>query len=84
MALDAKKVYIGTPEQSATTGAVLRGDVITTIPDDIAEAQTAIAGFSSSGACRRERYCSAAIRPAPFRACLQVSMRFICESARLR
>ena len=49
MALDAKKVYIGTPEQSATTGAVLRGDVITTIPDDIAEAQTAIAGFSSSG-----------------------------------
>ena len=49
MSLDAKKVYIGTPDQSATTGAVLSGDVITTIPADIDAAITAITGFTSSG-----------------------------------
>ena len=49
MALDAKKVFIGTAEQSSTTGAVLRGDVITTIPANITDAQTAIASFDSSG-----------------------------------
>ena len=49
MALNAKQVYIGTPDQSATTGAVLRGDVMTTIPADIEAALTAIASFASSG-----------------------------------
>jgi len=49
MALDAKKVYVGTAEQSATTGAVLSGDVMTTIPTDIEAALTAISGFTSSG-----------------------------------
>ena len=49
MALDAKRVYIGTPDQSATTGAVLRGDVMTTIPADIEAALTAIASFTNSG-----------------------------------
>lgn len=49
MALNAKQVYIGTPDQSATTGAVLRGDVMTTIPADIEAALTAIASFTSSG-----------------------------------
>lgn len=49
MALDAKKVYIGTPEQSSTTGAVCSGPVITDIPDDIDEALAAITGFTDSG-----------------------------------
>lgn len=49
MALDAKKVYIGTAEQDSTTGAVLTGPVITTIPANITDALTAIASFDSSG-----------------------------------
>ena len=49
MGLNPKKVYVGSPDQSATTGAVLTGDVITTIPADIDAALTAISSFASSG-----------------------------------
>ena len=43
------KVYIGTLEQSSTTGALMRGPVITTIPADFTAALAAIAGFDSAG-----------------------------------
>ncbi len=49
MALNAANVFIGTPEQSATVGALSRGDVLTTIPADYTAAKTAIASFEMSG-----------------------------------
>lgn len=49
MALDTTKVIIGLPEQTKTTGALMRGDVITTIPETFDDALAAIANFSSSG-----------------------------------
>lgn len=49
MATDAKKVFIGLADQSSTTGALARGDVLTTIPADFTAAQTAIASFTMSG-----------------------------------
>lgn len=49
MGLDAAKVYIGTADQSATTGAISSGAIVETIPNTIDEALTAIEGFTSSG-----------------------------------
>ncbi len=49
MGVNAKKVFIGLADQSATTGALARGAVLTTIPSDLAAAETAIASFQTSG-----------------------------------
>ena len=49
MAINAKNVYIGTPEQSSTVGALSRGAVITTIPATYDAAVTAIASFTKAG-----------------------------------
>lgn len=49
MGTNAKKVFIGLAEQSSTTGALARGNVLTTIPTDITAAQTAIASWATSG-----------------------------------
>lgn len=49
MAINAANVFIGTPEQSATVGALSRGDVLTTIPADFTAAKTAISSFDMSG-----------------------------------
>lgn len=51
MGINANKVYIGLPEQSATVGALSYGSVIPTgsLPTTFEEAQTAIANFTSSG-----------------------------------
>lgn len=51
MGINANKVYIGLPEQSATVGALSYGPVIPTesLPTTFEEAQTAIASFTSSG-----------------------------------
>lgn len=49
MGINASKVYIGLAEQSTTTGALQRGDVLTTIPTDFTAAQTAISSWASSG-----------------------------------
>lgn len=49
MGTDAKKVFIGLADQSKTTGALQRGDVLTTIPADFDAAQTAITSWASSG-----------------------------------
>lgn len=49
MGIDAKKVYVGLPEQSTTVGALSYGTVITTIPATYDAAATAITGFTSSG-----------------------------------
>ena len=52
------KVYIGTLEPSSTTGALMRGPVITTIPADFTAALAAIAGGdgSDSGKCFPEEH----------------------------
>lgn len=49
MGTNAKKVFVGLADQSSTTGALLRGAVITTIPATMSAATTAISGFTSSG-----------------------------------
>lgn len=49
MGVNAKKVFIGLADQSATTGALARGAVLTTIPADLAAAETAITSFQTSG-----------------------------------
>ena len=49
MAINAANVFIGTPEQSTTVGALSRGNVLTTIPADYTAAKTAIANFEMSG-----------------------------------
>lgn len=49
MGTNAKKVFVGLADQSATTGALLRGAVIATPPATFAEATTAISSFTSSG-----------------------------------
>lgn len=49
MAIDAKHVYIGTPEQSSTVGALSRGAALTTIPATYDAAVTAIASFTKAG-----------------------------------
>lgn len=51
MGINANKVYIGLPEQSATVGALSYGPVIPTedIPDTFDAALTAINDFTSSG-----------------------------------
>ncbi len=51
MAIDPKKIYVANADQSATTGALRRGTVITSsnIPADLTAALTAIASFTSSG-----------------------------------
>jgi len=49
MGINAKQVRVGLADQSSTSGALSRGDVISTIPADIDAALTAIAAFSSSG-----------------------------------
>lgn len=49
MGTNAKKVFIGLADQSSTTGALARGAVLTTIPADIAAAQTAISSWTTSG-----------------------------------
>ena len=46
---NATKIYIGTLEQSKTTGALMRGPVLTTIPTTFAEALAAISQFVSCG-----------------------------------
>jgi len=48
MALDTSKVLVGLADQQVT-GAILTGDVITSIPADFAAAQTAISAFDDSG-----------------------------------
>lgn len=49
MGTNAKKVFIGLADQSSTTGALARGNVITTIPTTLEAAQTAISAFATSG-----------------------------------
>ena len=49
MGINAKQVRVGLADQSSTSGALSRGDVISTIPADIEAALTAIANFNSSG-----------------------------------
>lgn len=49
MGINAKEVLIGLADQSATTGALARGAVLTTVPADIDAALAAISGFASSG-----------------------------------
>ena len=49
MGINAKQVRVGLADQSSTSGALSRGDVISTIPADIDAAITAISAFSSSG-----------------------------------
>ncbi len=49
MGTNAKKVFVGLADQSATTGALLRGAVIATPPATFSEATTAISSFTSSG-----------------------------------
>lgn len=49
MGINAKKVFVGLADQSSTTGALLRGDVITTIPATMSAATTAISSFTNSG-----------------------------------
>lgn len=49
MALDASKVLIGLADQSATTGAISYGDIVTTIPTSMATAITAAESFTASG-----------------------------------
>lgn len=49
MAINTANVFIGTPEQSTTVGALSRGNVLTTIPADYTAAKTAIANFEMSG-----------------------------------
>lgn len=51
MGINANKVFVGLPEQSATTGALSYGAVISTsnLPTTFDEAVTAIANFESSG-----------------------------------
>ena len=51
MGINANKVFVGLPEQSATTGALSYGAVISTanLPTTFDEAVTAIANFASSG-----------------------------------
>lgn len=49
MGLNAAKVIVGLADQNKTTGALSRGQVLTSIPDDITAALTAIENFSSSG-----------------------------------
>ena len=51
MGINAKEVFIGLADQSATTGALCRGSVIAgaSVPADIDAAITAISGFASSG-----------------------------------
>lgn len=51
MGINANKVFIGLPEQSATVGALSYGPVIPTesIPSTFDDAVTAIASFTSSG-----------------------------------
>ena len=51
MGINAKEVFIGLADQSTTTGALCRGDVIagSSVPADIDAAITAISGFTSSG-----------------------------------
>ena len=49
MAINAKNVFIGTPEQSSTVGALSRGAVITTIPATYDAAVTAISSFTKAG-----------------------------------
>lgn len=48
MALNPNEILITLADQ-ATTGAALAGDVLTTIPEDFAAAQTAIASFTATG-----------------------------------
>lgn len=49
MGINAKQVRVGLADQSSTSGALSRGNVISTIPADIDAAITAITAFSSSG-----------------------------------
>lgn len=51
MGVDSKKVYVGLADQTPTTGALMRGPVISpsSIPSGFAAALAAIAGFTSSG-----------------------------------
>lgn len=51
MGINAKEVFIGLADQSTTTGALCRGNVIAgaSVPADIDAAITAISGFTSSG-----------------------------------
>lgn len=49
MGINAKQVRVGLADQSSTSGALSRGDVISTIPASIDAAITAISAFSSSG-----------------------------------
>lgn len=49
MGINAKQVRVGLADQSSTSGALSRGNVISTIPADIDAAITAISSFSSSG-----------------------------------
>lgn len=51
MGINAKEVFVGLADQSATTGALCRGSVIAgaSVPADIDAAITAISGFTSSG-----------------------------------
>ena len=46
MAIDAKKVLVGAPDQSSTTGAVNYADTTATLPTD---ATTALQGFTACG-----------------------------------
>ena len=49
MGINAKQVRVGLADQSSTSGALSRGDVISAIPASIDAAITAISAFSSSG-----------------------------------
>ena len=49
MAINAANVYIGTPEQSSTVGALSRGTALTTIPSDYTAAVSAISSFTKAG-----------------------------------
>ena len=49
MPLDTTKIYVGLADQSKTTGALSRGPALTDVPDTMADALAAIAGFKSSG-----------------------------------
>lgn len=48
MGVDSSKVLVGAADQS-TTGAILSGDVITTIPTTFADAEKALAAMTDSG-----------------------------------
>ena len=49
MGIDPTKVMVGLPDQSSTTGAILRGPVLKNIPADITAALTAVSGYDDCG-----------------------------------